>query len=142
MLVSTKGRYALRMMLQLAENTNRPVRIKEVAICQDISPKYLEQIMIVLKSAGFVESMRGPSGGYTLIKPPSEITVGSILRAMEGNLSIECVVSGGASCDRSADCKTHMLWKEIDKAVSDIVDKTTLEDMVKWGPEGRIINIE
>lgn len=142
MLVSTKGRYALRMMLQLAENTNRPVRIKEVAICQDISPKYLEQIMIVLKSAGFVESMRGPSGGYTLIRPPSEITVGSILRAMEGNLSIECVVTDGASCDRSPGCKTHMLWKEIDKAVSDIVDNTTLEDMVKWGPEGRINNIE
>ncbi len=142
MLVSTKGRYALRMILQLAENPGKPVRIKEVASCQDISPKYLEQIMIVLKSSGFVDSMRGPRGGYTLAKDPAEITVGSIIRAMEGNLSIECVVSGGASCDRSADCKTHMLWTKIDKAVSDIVDTVTLKDMVEWGPEESPIKIE
>lgn len=142
MLVSTKGRYALRMILQLAENPGKPVRIKEVASCQDISPKYLEQIMIVLKSSGFVDSMRGPRGGYTLAKDPADITVGSIIRAMEGNLSIECVVSGGASCDRSADCKTHMLWTKIDKAVSDIVDTVTLKDMVEWGPESSPIKIE
>ncbi|MBP5685799.1 MAG: Rrf2 family transcriptional regulator [Candidatus Methanomethylophilaceae archaeon] len=140
MLVSTKGRYALRMMLQLAENPDTPVRIKEVASCQDISPKYLEQIMIVLKSAGFVDSMRGPRGGYTLAKDPREITVGSIIRAMEGNLSIDCVVSGGASCNRSPDCKAHMLWKKIDGAVSDIVDKVTLQDMVGW--EVKPITIE
>ena len=132
MLVSTKGRYALRMMLQLAENPDSPVRIKEVASCQDISPKYLEQIMIVLKSAGFVDSMRGPRGGYTLARDPREITVGSVIRAMEGNLSIDCVVTGGESCDRSADCKAHMLWTKIDKAVSDIVDTVTLQDMVAW----------
>lgn len=132
MLVSTKGRYALRMMLQLAENPDKPVRIKEVASCQDISPKYLEQIMIVLKSAGFVDSMRGPRGGYTLARDPREITVGSIIRAMEGNLSIDCVVSGGMSCDRSANCKAHTLWTKIDKAVSDIVDTVTLHDMVGW----------
>ncbi len=130
------------MILQLAENPGKPVRIKEVASCQDISPKYLEQIMIVLKSSGFVDSMRGPRGGYTLAKDPAEITVGSIIRAMEGNLSIECVVSGGASCDRSADCKTHMLWTKIDKAVSDIVDTVTLKDMVEWGPEQSPIRIE
>ena len=141
MLVSTKGRYALRMILQLAENPGKPVRIKEVASCQDISPKYLEQIMIVLKSSGFVDSMRGPRGGYTLAKDPAEITVGSIIRAMEGNLSIECVVSGGASCDRSPTCKTHMLWNMIDKAVSDIVDTVTLKDMVEWGPDGGPIKI-
>ena len=142
MLVSTKGRYALRMMLQLAENPKNPVRIKEVASCQDISPKYLEQIMIVLKSSGFVDSMRGPRGGYTLARDPSEITVGSIIRAMEGNLSIDCVVTGGASCDRSSTCKTHMLWNKIDKAVSDIVDKVTLQDMVNWEIEGKPIAIE
>ena len=137
MLVSTKGRYALRMMLQLAENPGNPVRIKEVASCQDISPKYLEQIMIVLKSSGFVDSMRGPRGGYTLAKDPSEIYVGSIIRAMEGNLSIDCVVTDGASCDRSADCKAHMLWKKIDDAVSDIVDRVTLQDMVEWESKPR-----
>ncbi len=138
MLVSTKGRYALRMMLQLAETPDKPVRIKEVASCQDISPKYLEQIMIVLKSSGFVDSMRGPRGGYTLARNPREITAGSIIRAMEGNLSIDCVMTRGESCGRSVDCKAHMLWNKIDKAVSDIIDKVTLQDMVEWAPEQRV----
>lgn len=132
MLVSTKGRYALRMMLQLAETPDIPVRIKEVASCQDISAKYLEQIMIVLKSFGFVDSMRGPRGGYTLARDPKEITVGSIIRAMEGDLSIDCVVSEGGSCDRSANCKAYILWSMIDKSVSEIVDKVTLYDMAQW----------
>ena len=126
------------MMLQLAETPDKPVRIKEVASCQDISPKYLEQIMIVLKSSGFVDSMRGPRGGYTLARNPKEITVGSIIRAMEGNLSIDCVITGGESCPRSADCKAHMLWNKIDAAVSDIIDKVTLQDMVEWIPEKRV----
>ena len=138
MLVSTKGRYALRMMLQLAETPDKPVRIKEVANCQDISPKYLEQIMIVLKSSGFVDSMRGPRGGYTLARDPREITAGSIIRAMEGNLSIDCVITNGESCPRSADCKAHMLWSKIDKAVSDIIDTVTLQDMVEWKVDDRI----
>ncbi|MBO7409963.1 MAG: Rrf2 family transcriptional regulator [Candidatus Methanomethylophilaceae archaeon] len=138
MLVSTKGRYALRMMLQLAETPDKPVRIKEVASCQDISPKYLEQIMIVLKSSGFVDSMRGPRGGYTLARDPKEITAGSIIRAMEGNLSIDCVITKGESCPRSADCKAHMLWNKIDRAVSDIIDTVTLYDMVQWVPDKRI----
>ena len=138
MLVSTKGRYALRMMLQLAETPDKPVRIKEVANCQDISPKYLEQIMIVLKSSGFVDSMRGPRGGYTLARDPKEITAGSIIRAMEGNLSIDCVISRGESCNRSADCKAHMLWNKIDKAVSDIIDTVSLQDMVEWKADPRI----
>lgn len=141
MLVSTKGRYALRMMLQLAETPDKPVRIKEVAVCQDISPKYLEQIMIVLKSSGFVDSLRGPRGGYTLARPSKDITIGSIIRAMEGNLSIDCVVSKGESCERSSDCKAHMLWNKIDVAVSEIIDKTTLQDMVEWKPESRPIDI-
>ena len=138
MLVSTKGRYALRMMLQLAETPDKPVRIKEVANCQDISPKYLEQIMIVLKSSGFVDSMRGPRGGYTLARDPKEITAGSIIRAMEGNLSIDCVISRGESCNRSVDCKAHMLWNKIDKAVSDIIDTVSLQDMVEWKADPRI----
>ena len=126
------------MMLQLAETPDKPVRIKEVASCQDISPKYLEQIMIVLKSSGFVDSMRGPRGGCTLARNPREITVGSIIRAMEGNLSIDCVITGGESCSRSADCRAHMLWNKIDRAVSEIIDKVTLQDMVEWTPEQRV----
>ena len=125
------------MMLQLAENPDEPVRIKEVASCQDISAKYLEQIMIVLKSAGFVDSMRGPRGGYTLAKDPRDITVGSVIRAMEGNLSIECVITKGDSCERSSECKAHKLWNMIDEAVSKIVDEVTLYDMVKWDTCGK-----
>lgn len=130
------------MMLQLAETPEVPVRIKEVANCQDISAKYLEQIMIVLKSAGFVDSLRGPHGGYTLLRNPEDITVGSVIRAMEGDLSIECVSTNGASCDRSTTCKAHLLWNMIDDAVSQIVDRITLADMVRWDLKSDIIRPE
>lgn len=130
------------MMLQLAETPDVPVRIKEVSNCQDISAKYLEQIMIVLKRAGFVDSLRGPHGGYTLLKDPEDITVGSVIRAMEGDLSIECVSTNGASCERSAVCKSHLLWNMIDEAVSEIVDRISLADMVRWDSKSRIIDVE
>ncbi|MGN1045005.1 MAG: RrF2 family transcriptional regulator [Candidatus Methanomethylophilaceae archaeon] len=132
MLVSTKGRYALRMMLQLAESNNGPVRIKDVSEAQGISAKYLEQIMIVLKGAGFVESIRGPKGGYCLAMPADQITVGSIIRAMEGELSINCVRTGGASCPNSSGCKTLRLWTMVDDAVCNVIDNISLRDMVEW----------
>ena len=135
--ISTKGRYALRMMQQLAENTDRPVRIKEVAETQDISAKYLEQIMIVLKSAGFVESTRGPKGGYRLAKPPEEYTVGSIIREMEGEISIPCVKGKSAHCSRYENCTAIKLWSMVDEAVSGVIDHVTLADLVRWGEECR-----
>ena len=133
--ISTKGRYALRMMQQLAESTDRPVRIKEVAETQDISAKYLEQIMIVLKSAGFVESTRGPKGGYRLAKPPEEYTVGSIIREMEGEISIPCVKGKSQHCARYDTCTAIKLWSMVDDAVSGVIDKVTLADLVEWGKE-------
>lgn len=141
MLVSTKGRYALRMMLQLAESSAGPVRIRDVADAQGISAKYLEQIMIVLKGAGFVESIRGPRGGYYLAIPSDKITVGAIIRAMEGELSIPCVRSSGTTCPHSEGCKTLRLWTMVDNAVCGIIDNVTLEDMANWEGVNKAINI-
>lgn len=142
MLVSTKGRYALRMMLQLAEVTDAPVRIRDVADTQGISAKYLEQIMIVLKGAGFVESVRGPKGGYCLAAPPDQIMVGSIIRAMEGELSISCVRTHGDSCPHSKECRTLKLWTMVDEAVCNIIDNVSLKDMTEWESPSKLITPE
>ncbi len=137
MFVSTKGRYALRMMIQLAETSGRPVRIREIADKQDISAKYLEQIMIVLKAGGYVKSRRGPHGGYALTKHPSEYTVGSIIREMEGDLAIPCVHGRDTECEKCSSCKTIVLWEMIDDAVSGVIDKVTLEDLCNMEPKSK-----
>ena len=134
MRISTKGRYALRLMLDLALNdTQQPVRIREIAARQEISDKYLEQIISLLHKAGFVRSIRGPQGGYLLTKQPGEYTVGMILRQTEGNMSpVECVGTDAVSCPRMATCVTALVWKKLDEAVSDVIDHITLEDLVNW----------
>lgn len=134
MRISTKGRYALRMMLDLAlHNTGTPVRIKEIAARQEISDKYLEQIIAVLNKAGFVRSVRGPQGGYLLTKPVEEYTVGMILRLTEGSLSpVECLDSELGSCERSADCVTLLVYRKMDEAVNNVIDNITLADLVGW----------
>jgi Rrf2 family cysteine metabolism transcriptional repressor len=134
MRISTKGRYAIRLMLDLAMNsTGEPIRLKDVAKRQEISEKYLEQIISVLNKAGFVRSIRGPMGGYMLQRPVKDYTVGMILRQTEGNLSpVECVEENAVRCPREEGCATRMLWKKINDAVSDVVDHTTLEDLVEW----------
>ena len=106
MKISTKGRYALRLMLDLALNdSERPIRIKEIAARQDISDKYLEQIISVLNKARFVRSIRGPQGGYLLTRRPEEYTVGDILRLTEGSMApVECVEEEGF-CDRIDQCR-------------------------------------
>ena len=120
MKISTKGRYALRLMLDLAMNdTGAPISLKDVAKRQDISDKYLEQIISVLNRAGFVKSVRGAQGGYLLKKEPQEYTVGMILRLTEGSLA-------------PVACLTLILWKKIYDAVSGVVDHTTLQDLVDW----------
>lgn len=134
MRISTKGRYALRMMLDLAlHNTGTPVRIKEIAARQDISDKYLEQIISVLNKAGYVRSVRGPQGGYLLTKPVEEYTVGMILRLTEGSLSpVECLDSELGSCERSADCVALLVYRKMDEAVNNVIDNITLADLVGW----------
>lgn len=134
MRISTKGRYALRLMLDLAmNNTGEPVRLKDVARRQEISEKYLEQIISVLNKAGYVKSVRGPAGGYTLRNAPRDYTVGMILRLTEGSLAcVECVENNGEGCNRVEQCVTILLWKKISDAVNQVVDTITLEDLVDW----------
>lgn len=137
MKISTKGRYALRLMLDLAlNNTGEPVRVKDIASRQEISDKYLEQIISVLNKAGYVKSIRGPQGGYRLTRDPAKYTVGMILRLTEGSLaSVPCLDDEVNNCERQDTCVTLRLWQMIDAAVSDIVDKVTLADLVEWNEE-------
>ena len=134
MLVSTKGRYALRTMVDLAiHGDGEPVKIKDIANRQGISGKYLEQIISILSRAGFVRSIRGNQGGYYLARPSSDYTVGSILRITEGNLApVDCLSGDKNPCTRQMDCVTLRLWRELDEAISGVVDKYTLEDLVQW----------
>ena len=134
MKISTKGRYALRLMLDLAlNNTGEPVSIKEISTRQEISEKYLEQIISVLNKAGYVKSVRGPQGGYRLTREPSQYTVGMILRLTEGSLApVACLDGEVNTCERQDRCVTLRLWKMIDSAVSGVVDKVTLADLVDW----------
>ena len=134
MKISTKGRYALRMMLELSMSENgRPVRIREIAEKQSISDKYLEQIISILNKAGFVRSIRGPQGGYLLTRKPSEYTVGDILRLTEGSLApVDCADEGIFDCPRKAQCSTVIIWKKIFEAVNDVVDGITLQDIKDW----------
>ena len=133
MRVSTRGRYALRLMLDLAmNNTGEPVRLKDVAKRQEISEKYLEQIISILKKAGFVKSVRGPAGGYSLKRKPEEYTVGMILRLTEGSLAPVDCVEDGTDCGRADQCVTVLLWKKLNDAINGVVDNITLADLVEW----------
>ena len=132
MRISTKGRYALRLMLDLAiNNTGEYISIKNIAARQEISEKYLEQIITQISKAGFVKSVRGAQGGYMLAKDPSEYTVGMILRVMEGELApVDCVTDGGESCQRAEFCITQEVWRAVNESVESVVDKITLADLV------------
>ena len=131
MRISTKGRYALRMMLDLAlHNTGTPVRIKEIAARQEISDKYLEQIISSLVRAGFVKSIRGPQGGYRLAKDPGECTVGMILRLTEGSMApVACLEDGTKECERCDTCETLAVWKALYDAVNGVIDGVTIADL-------------
>lgn len=137
MLVSTKGRYALRTMLDLAlHGDGKPVKIKDIALRQEISGKYLEQIIAMLSRAGFVKSIRGNQGGYYLSRPAADYTVGMILRAAEGNLApVDCLAAEENRCGRREDCVTRRIWEEMEQAITSVTDRYTLEDLVRWGQE-------
>ncbi|SFB03821.1 Rrf2 family protein [Acetitomaculum ruminis DSM 5522] len=135
MKISTKGRYALRMMLDMTMHSNgSPVRIKDIAARQGISEKYLEQIVSILNKSGYVRSVRGPQGGYLLTKKPEEYTTGMILRLTEGSLApVMCLEFDDSNCcDKEDDCVTIMLWKKLNDAINDVVDNVTLADLVEW----------
>lgn len=134
MKISTKGRYALRLMLDLAmDNSGKPISIKEIAGRQEISDKYLEQIISILNSAGVVRSVRGPQGGYMLKNDPQNYTVGMILRLTEGSLApVSCVEDKIADCGRMENCATMNVWKRLNDAINGVVDNITLSDLVEW----------
>lgn len=131
MKISTKGRYALRTMIDLAMNdTGENISIKAIAARQGISTKYLEQIISTLNKAGYVKSERGANGGYRLTKKPEEYTVGMILRLTEGNLAITtCTQDEQNLCERYGCCTTVKVWEKINKAISDVVDNITIADL-------------
>ncbi len=137
MKISTKGRYALRLMLDLAiYNTGEPISLKDVARRQQISEKYLEQIISMLNKAGFVRSVRGAQGGYMLKKAPAEYTVGMILRLTEGDLApVSCVGEDSIECGRRDECVTVRIWQQLNSAINGVVYVITLEDMMGWQQE-------
>ncbi len=133
MKVSTRGRYAIRFLLDLAMNDiGQPVRMKDVAKRQEISDKYLEQVVSLLQKSGMVKSVRGPQGGYMLVKQPAEYTIGEILRLTEGDMApVACLVDEDNPCERANECMTLPFWKKLDKAISDVIDHTTLADLME-----------
>lgn len=132
MKISTKGRYALRLMLDLAENSkDNFVALKDIAERQNISKKYLEQIVPLLNKSGVLRTNRGYQGGYMLAKSPSEYTVGEILRITEGSLApIACLEPDKNPCERSSECMTLFLWKGLYKVVTDYLNSVTLQDII------------
>lgn len=131
MKISTKGRYALRLMLDLAINhTGSYIPLKAIAQRQEISDKYLEQIIHILSKGGYVQSARGAQGGYRLARKPADYTVGEVLRLVEGSLAPVACLECADGCDRMDRCITISLYKKIQDAVDNVVDNTTLQDMI------------
>ena len=137
--VTSKGRYALRVMMDLAQHPEDGfVSLKTVAERQDISMKYLEMIVGHLKKAELLDSTRGKEGGYKLNRAPADYTVGEILRSIEDNLApVSCIKAGSIQCDRAAECLTLPMWKELDDITNAYLDKVSLQDLLsgdKWKP--------
>ena len=130
MKISTKGRYALRLMLDLAlQPQGEYISLKDISVRQDISGKYMEQIISQLSKAGYVRSARGANGGYMLSYPAKDYTVGMILRMVEGSLSpVACLDAAVNPCSRAEHCVTLEVWEQLKKAVDDVVDHISLHD--------------
>ena len=135
MMISTKGRYALRIMVDLAQHDGEePVSVRAIAQRQEISGKYMEQIISVLTRAGLLRSVRGAQGGYHLAYAPEDITVGMILRATEGDLApAECVLDGAQHCDRRGACPSRAVFSKVYSAINEVIDGVTLLELM---PEG------
>jgi Rrf2 family protein len=133
MMISTKGRYALRVMLDLAQNKSKEyISLTEISERQGISVKYLELVVSILNRAGYVNSMRGKNGGYKLSRAPEDYTVGAILKLTEGNLSpVNCLNNGVSECKNSDVCLTLPLWKELDNIIDGYLENVTLRDLIK-----------
>lgn len=132
MMISTKGRYALRVMIDLAEHQGDGfIPLKETADRQEISEKYLEGILSVLVKNHFLTGLRGKGGGYRLTKPPEQYTLGSILRLTETSLApVTCLEPGRGVCSKMSECRTLPVWQGLDKLINDYLDGITLADLV------------
>ena len=132
MMISTRGRYALRVMIDLAEQqTSSFTPLKEIAARQEISEKYLESIVKNLVQNGCLEGLRGKGGGYRLVRAPEEYTVGSILRLMEGSLApVACLEQRAQPCEREETCRTLPMWKKLYALLNDFFDGITLADLI------------
>ena len=133
MIVSTKGRYALRVMVYLAQRQQEDyIPLKEIAESENISQKYLETIMTVLSKANFVDAVHGKGGGYRLNRKPEEYTVGSILKLTEASLAaVSCTSQGPAACSRSTCCQTKPMWEKLDKMIDEFFEGITLANLVE-----------
>lgn len=138
MLISTKGRYALRVMIDLAEHQAEGfIPLKVIAQRQDISEKYLESIIKQMVKAKLVSGLRGKGGGYRLTKAPEQYTVGSILRITEDSMApVACLEPGSEACPRAAECRTLSLWRGLDKVINDYLDDFTLADLMHSDLDG------
>lgn len=132
MKISTKGRYALRMLIDLAEHENDGfIALKDIAQRQGISKKYLEQIVPILNKTNILQTNRGFQGGYRLAQKPDKYTIGMILRLTEGSLSpVSCLDQDPIQCERYSECVTLPIWKGLNKAINDYVDSITLQDVL------------
>ena len=135
MIVSTKGRYALRVMVRFAQlGREEYIPLKEIAEKEGISQKYLESIMTVLSKAGFVDAVHGKGGGYRLNRGPEEYTIGSILKLTEGSLAaVSCTAQGAAACSRTECCQAKPMWDRLEKMIDDFFEGITLADLLKDG---------
>lgn len=132
MMISTRGRYALRVMIDLAEQSGgRYIPMKDIAARQEISLKYIERIMPSLVKGGLVEGVQGKGGGYRLNRPPEEYSIGEILRLAEGKLMpVACVECGGEPCGRTEHCRTRPVWANLDRIINDYLDGVTIADLM------------
>ena len=132
MRLSTRGRYALRAMIDLALHANEgPVPRSDIAERQEVSAHYIEQLFVKLRRAGFIESVRGPGGGYMLAQSADQIRAGDIIRTVEGPIAlVHCVApQQEAACHRADSCVTHLLWKRLSDRVAEVLDSITLKDL-------------
>ncbi|MDR1409727.1 MAG: Rrf2 family transcriptional regulator [Oscillospiraceae bacterium] len=138
MKISTRGRYATRMLLDLAQHTQSGfIALKDIAERQDISKKYLEQIIPLLRKAGILRTNRGFQGGYQLSKSPHEINIAEILRVTEGGLApVSCLEDSGSSCARSADCPTLPVWEGLQRVMAEYLESISLADLLAQATKG------
>ena len=139
MLISTKGRYSLRLLVDLAEHRAQGFTpLKEIALRQDISEKYLESIIRLLVAGGILSGVRGKGGGYRMVVAPEDCTVGQVLRLTEGPLApVSCLTPAAGGCTRMADCPTRPVWQELDRLIRDYLDGVTIADLTRGEARGR-----